>query len=256
MTANMFILLIALSSCQIAINSFSIPVASKYIVSTAESSRRSLVLDLSLSDHDNEKEDIASTSTKYNRRLLDYGNKEEDTASISTRRNYSKYNRRRALLSQALLAAPLTIATVTSSSPAYASEKPPPIIPLKTTAKRLRSVPLFTIVDGNGVPFHTFDKDSAGGFGYFFTTYRSAEYVLDDARKAFSKAKTDESKKKKQKNDEARIGDANIIVKDLNPDAKDDESSEGDVPGKSAFVLFCRMLLCVQYGVLVTWLFI
>jgi len=161
MTANMFILLIALSSCQIAINSFSIPVASKY---TAESSKRSLVLDLSLSDHDNEKEDIASTSTKYNRRLLDYGNEEEDTASTST-----KYNRRRALLSQALLAAPLTITTVSSSSPAYAaSEKPPPIIPLKTTAKRLRSIPLFTIVDGNGVPFHTFDKDSAGGFGMLF----------------------------------------------------------------------------------------
>jgi len=222
MTANMFILLIALSSCQIAINSFSIPVASKY---TAESSKRSLVLDLSLSDHDNEKEDIASTSTKYNRRLLDYGNEEEDTASTST-----KYNRRRALLSQALLAAPLTITTVSSSSPAYAaSEKPPPIIPLKTTAKRLRSIPLFTIVDGNGVPFHTYDKDSAGGFGYFFTTYRSAEYVLDDARKAFSKAKSDESKKK-EKNDEARIGDANIIVKDLNPDAKDDGSNDGEVP--------------------------
>ena len=202
MTANMFILLIALSSCQIAINSFSIPVASTYVVSTATESKRSSVLDLSLSDHDNEKEDTASTSTKY--------------------------NRRRALISQALVA-PLTIATVTSSSSAYASEKPPPIIPLKTTAKRLRSVPLFTIVDGNGVPFHTFDKDSAGGFGYFFTTYRSAEYVLDDARKAFSKAKTDESKKK-QKNDEARIGDANIIVKDLNPDAKDDESSDGEVP--------------------------
>jgi len=135
----MFILLIALSSCQIAINSFSIPVASKYIVSTAAESKRSSVLDLSLSDHDNEKEDTASTSTKY--------------------------NRRRALLSQALLAAPLTIATV----PSYAaSEKPPPIIPLKTTAKRLRSVPLFTIVDGNGVPFHTYDKDSAGGFGMLF----------------------------------------------------------------------------------------
>ena len=230
--ANMFILLIALSSCHVT-NSFSIPVASsKYIVSTAESSRRSLVLDLSVSNHDNEKEDIASTSTKYNNRLLDYDNEEEDTASISTGRKYSKYNRRRALISQALVA-PLTIATVTSSSssssPAYASsEKPPPILPLKTTAKRLRSVPLFTIVDGNGVPFHTYDKQSAGGFGYFFTTYRSAEYVLDDARKAFSKAKDDESKKKK-KNDEARIGDANIIVKDLNPDAKDDGSNDGEV---------------------------
>ena len=230
MTANKFILVaVALSLCHVTINSFSIPVASKYIVSTAESSRRSLVLDLSLSDHDNEKEDIASTSTKYNRGLLDYGNEEEDTASISTRRNYSKYNHRRALISQALVV-PLTITTVISSPAAYAaSEKPPPIIPLKTTAKRLRSVPLFTIVDGNGVPFHTYDKDSAGGFGYFFTTYRSAEYVLDDARKAFSKAKTDESKKK-EKNDEARIGDANIIVKDLNPDAKDDESNDDIVP--------------------------
>ena len=224
MTANKFILLVALSSCQIAINSFSIPVASKYVVSTALSSRTSSVL--SLSDHVNEKEDITSTSSRSSVLGLsssDYDNEEEDIASTST-----KYNRRRALISQALVA-PLTIATETSPSHA-ASEKPPPIIPLKTTAKRLRSVPLFTIVDGNGVPFHTYDKDSAGGFGYFFTTYRSAEYVLDDARKAFSKAKDDESKKKKQKNDEARIGDANIIVKDLNPDAKDDDSSDGEVP--------------------------
>ena len=59
-------------------------------------------------------------------------------------------------------------------------------------------MPTFTIVDGNGIPFHTYDKDSAGGFGYFFTSYTSAEYVLDDAKKAFAKAKTDAATKKEE----------------------------------------------------------
>ena len=98
---------------------------------------------------------------------------------------------RRSIL-KAALAMPLTIAI----QPANAAEKPPPIIPLVTTAKRLRTVPLFTIVDGNGVPFHTYDKDSAGGFGYFFTTYQSALYVLDDAKNAFTKAKEEAAKTK------------------------------------------------------------
>jgi len=82
------------------------------------------------------------------------------------------------------------------ASAAASSEKPPPIIPLLTTAKRLRTVPLFAIVDGNGTPFHTYDKDSAGGFGYFFTSYISAEYILDDAKKAFEKAKLEAAQKK------------------------------------------------------------
>jgi len=56
-------------------------------------------------------------------------------------------------------------------------------------------VPTFTIVDGNGIPFHSYDKESGGGFGYFFTSYTSAEYVLDDAKQAFSKAKTDAANK-------------------------------------------------------------
>jgi len=93
-------------------------------------------------------------------------------------------------------------------SASAASEKPPPIIPLIDTAKRLRAVPTFTIVDGNGVPFHTYDKDSAGGFGYFFTDYVSATYVLEDAQKAFAKAKSAE-KDDGEENDDGRgsIGD-------------------------------------------------
>ena len=91
----------------------------------------------------------------------------DDTSSLS--------KCRREILQTALLTPTLLI-----SQSANAGDKPPPIIPLTTTAKRLRVVPLFTIVDGNGIPFHTYDKDSAGGFGYFFTSYRSAEYVLDD----------------------------------------------------------------------------
>lgn len=106
----------------------------------------------------------------------------DDTSSLS--------KCRRGVLQTALLAPTLLI-----SQSANAGDKPPPIIPLTTTAKRLRVVPLFTIVDGNGIPFHTYDKDSAGGFGYFFTSYRSAEYVLDDARKAFSKAKDEAASK-------------------------------------------------------------
>ncbi|KAL7536455.1 hypothetical protein ACHAXR_010709 [Thalassiosira sp. AJA248-18] len=99
---------------------------------------------------------------------------------------------------QTALVTPLAITSFSSTpqSASAASEKPPPIIPLVTTAKRLHAVPTFTIVDGNGVPFHTYDKDSAGGFGYFFTSYTSAEYVLEDAQKAFAKAKTEEADKK------------------------------------------------------------
>ena len=66
-------------------------------------------------------------------------------------------------------------------------------------------MPTFTIVDGNGIPFHSYDKESAGGFGYFFTSYTSAEYVLDDAKQAFSKAKTDAANKAEGK--EGAIGE-------------------------------------------------
>mmetsp|Transcript_3057 Transcript_3057/g.4718 ORF Transcript_3057/g.4718 Transcript_3057/m.4718 type:complete len:360 (+) Transcript_3057:53-1132(+) len=107
--------------------------------------------------------------------------------------------KRRNFLQTALIAPYLTAtaAITTAAQPASAaSEKPPPIIPLLTTAKRLRTVPLFAIVDGNGTPFHTYDKDSAGGFGYFFTSYISAEYVLDDAKKAYEKAKLEAAQKK------------------------------------------------------------
>jgi hypothetical protein len=75
-----------------------------------------------------------------------------------------------------------------------------------TTAKRLRTVPLFAIVDGTGTPFHTYDKDSAGGFGYFFTSYTSAEYVLDDAKKAYEKAKL-EAAGKNQSSQQGTIGE-------------------------------------------------
>jgi hypothetical protein len=104
----------------------------------------------------------------------------------------SLHSERRRKILQTALIAPLTV----ESASAAASEKPPPIIPLLTTAKRLRTVPLFTIVDGNGTPFHTYDKDSAGGFGYFFTTYISAEYVLDDAKNAYENAKLEAAQKK------------------------------------------------------------
>eukprot|EP00577_Skeletonema_sp_RCC1716_P021415 CAMPEP_0113414790 /NCGR_PEP_ID=MMETSP0013_2-20120614/24213_1 /TAXON_ID=2843 ORGANISM="Skeletonema costatum, Strain 1716" /NCGR_SAMPLE_ID=MMETSP0013_2 /ASSEMBLY_ACC=CAM_ASM_000158 /LENGTH=370 /DNA_ID=CAMNT_0000301687 /DNA_START=126 /DNA_END=1238 /DNA_ORIENTATION=- /assembly_acc=CAM_ASM_000158 len=121
---------------------------------------------------------------------------DESTSSYSSLQS----KKRRNLLQTALIAPYLTVTTAITTTPqvasAAASEKPPPIIPLLTTAKRLRTVPLFAIVDGNGTPFHTYDKDSAGGFGYFFTSYISAEYILDDAKKAFEKAKLEAEQKK------------------------------------------------------------
>ena len=110
---------------------------------------------------------------------------------------------RRTILQQALS---ITIISQTPQSAFAASEKPQPILPLLTTAKRLRAVPLFTIVDGNGTPFHTYDKDSAGGFGYFSTSYASAEFVLDDAKKAFEKAKAEAANNKANQNAEGSIG--------------------------------------------------
>ena len=99
-----------------------------------------------------------------------------------------------------------------SSSAAAAAttdSKPPPILPLLTTARRLHAIPTFAIVDGNGVPFHTYDKDTAGGLGYFFTSYRSAEFVLDDAKVAFAKAKAEERSNsnvdKKGEGDEEKV---------------------------------------------------
>ena len=122
----------------------------------------------------------------------------DDESSSSPLQHSEK---RRNFLQTALIAPYLTAAaaittTAQPASAAASAEKPPPIIPLLTTAKRLRTVPLFAIVDGNGTPFHTYYKDSAGGFGYFFTSYISAEYVLDDAKKAYEKAKLEAAQKK------------------------------------------------------------
>ena len=96
-----------------------------------------------------------------------------------------------------------------SAAAATTDSKPPPILPLLTTAMRLHAIPTFAIVDGNGVPFHTYDKDTAGGLGYFFTSYRSAEFVLDDAKVAFAKAKAEERSNnnvdKKGEGDEEKV---------------------------------------------------
>jgi hypothetical protein len=106
--------------------------------------------------------------------------------------------------SPAAAAAAVTTTTTTTNN------KPPPILPLLTTARRLHAIPTFAIVDGYGVPFHTYDKDTAGGLGYFFTSYRSAEYVLEDAKVAFAKAKADERRRSNNNNvaKEKREGEA------------------------------------------------
>lgn len=109
---------------------------------------------------------------------------------------------RRAFLRTAL-AAPLATASLAPARPAVADDRPAPVVPLQTTARRLRQVPVFAIVDGEGTPFHTYDRETAGGNGYFFTSYAAAEYVLGDAKKAFAKAK-DEAAKNKGKDDWSR----------------------------------------------------
>lgn len=126
---------------------------------------------------------------------------------------------RRTLFHQSIATAASTaaISSLLPLASANAAEKPPPIIPLVTTAQRLRRVPVFTIVDGNGTPFHTYDKDSAGGFGYFFTSYTSATYVLDDAKKAFEKAKTEQASKVKN----SSTGEGGTIGEDGQDDVPD-----------------------------------
>jgi hypothetical protein len=110
-----------------------------------------------------------------------------------------------ALVSHPSPAAAAAAATTTTTT--TTNNKPPPILPLLTTAKRLHAIPTFAIVDGYGLPFHTYDKDTAGGLGYFFTSYRSAEFVLEDAKVAFAKAKAEERRSNKVA-DEKREGEA------------------------------------------------
>ena len=145
--------------------------------------------------------DVSSLSPSTTTRCHHSSMPSSSSALCETRtsQDNSEINKRRLFLQSALVT-PFAIA----NCPVFAAEKPPPIIPLLTTAKRLHPVPLFTIVDGNGVPFHTYDKDSASGFGYFFTTYQSALYVLDDAKNAFAKAK--EEAAKNQGNGKGAIG--------------------------------------------------
>jgi hypothetical protein len=126
-----------------------------------------------------------------------------DDHDMDDARSTMEGGRRAFLLRPTLIAAAAAASASSTARPAHASsstyekqpsQKPPPVVPLLTTARRLHVVPTFAIVDGNGVPFHTYDKDSGGGYGYFFTSYRSAAYVLDDARAAFDKAREDASK--------------------------------------------------------------
>ena len=158
-----------------------------------------------LADTSNNLKLSVSVSGSADRNIDEYTTK---TGVPSANELQSSSERRRKII-QSAFAAPLAIASLATATPqsaSAASEKPPPIIPLITTAKRLRAVPTFTIVDGNGIPFHTYDKESAGGFGYFFSSYTSAEYVLDDAKKAFAKART-EAEEKKASGDEGAIGE-------------------------------------------------
>lgn len=73
-------------------------------------------------------------------------------------------------------------------SSAFADDLPPSIVSPAETLLRLRKVPTFCIVDGEGTPFMTYDSQSAGANGYFFLEYGNAEAVLEDAKKAYKEA--------------------------------------------------------------------
>jgi len=108
--------------------------------------------------------------------------------------------RRNILLQSAsslLLTAACPLPSIAASGTS-STNKPPPILPLLTTASRLHIIPTYAIVDGNGTPFHTYDKDSASGIGYFFLSFKGAEFVLEDAKKAFEKAKEVAAKAKEE----------------------------------------------------------
>lgn len=126
---------------------------------------------------------------------------------------------------------PSNAATTSSSTDKtktnVATNKPPPILPLLTTAARLHVIPTYAIVDGNGTPFHTYDKDSASGIGYFFLSYKGAEYVLEDAKKAFEKAKDVAAKARKE---EAPFTTTTIVSgENGNADGTNDDDDD-DVP--------------------------
>jgi hypothetical protein len=126
----------------------------------------------------------------------------------------------------ALVSQPSPAAAATTTTTTTTNNKPPPILPLLTTAKRLHAIPTFAIVDGYGVPFHTYDKDTAGGLGYFFTSYRSAEFVLEDAKAAFAKAKAEERKiNNNNVADEKREGEA-----EEEEDANNNNNGGSEVP--------------------------
>jgi Tic22-like family len=65
----------------------------------------------------------------------------------------------------------------------------PSIVPAVEVLQRLRQVPVYAIVDGVGIPFMTYDSESAGANGYFFLDYTNAQGVLEDAKRAYASAK-------------------------------------------------------------------
>ena len=136
---------------------------------------------------------------------------------------------RRNILLQSTSSLLLTAACPLPSSAATTStNKPPPILPLLTTASRLHIIPTYAIVDGNGTPFHTYDKDSASGIGYFFLSYKGAEYVLEDAKKAFEKAKEVAAKAKEEAPSTITTTIAATTITGEDTDA--DSSTTDDVP--------------------------
>lgn len=97
-------------------------------------------------------------------------------------------------------------ATTTENSRVTATAKPS-IVPPIEVLQRLRRVPTFTLVDGTGVPFTTYDTGTATANGYFFLEYENAQAVLEDAKAAFEKAQGNNNNN--NKDDDAAVYDNN-----------------------------------------------
>jgi Tic22-like family len=84
---------------------------------------------------------------------------------------------------------PANAAAAATDTTTTTTDVKPSIVPAVEVLQRLRKVPVYAIVDGLGIPFMTYDSESAGANGYFFLDYMNAQGVLEDAKRAYATAK-------------------------------------------------------------------
>ena len=101
----------------------------------------------------------------------------------------------------------LPFITTTTDAAHAADELKPSIVSPLEVLQRLRKVPVYSIVNGTGIPFMTYDSESASATGYFFLDYSNAQAVLEEARKAAAK-----EKQKDEHNDISMWDSAKIVA--------------------------------------------